>query len=161
MLKLDINMVFNIINILILYLLMKKFLFGPINKIMEKRKKSIEDSLATAEDKNNEALKLKKQYEDHLANAEEQAAIIINEAKEKALVEHNKQIQQTKEEIAKMIEEANKSIELERKKATIEIQADITQIALAAASKVIKKNVDDSINTHLINDFLHEVGVSK
>lgn len=161
MLKLDINMVFNIINILVLYLLMKKFLFGPINKIMEQRKNSIEDSFAKAENKNNEALELKKQYEDHLANAEERAAVIVKEAKEKALAEHDKQLQQTKDEIARMMEEANKSIELERKKAMQEIQSEIVQIALAAASKVIKKNVDDNINTLIINDFLHEVGVSK
>jgi F-type H+-transporting ATPase subunit b len=161
MLKLDWNMVFNMVNILILYLLMKKFLFGPISEIMEKRSNTITTSLMEAENKNKDALQLKQDFEKMLETADEKAASIIKEAEQRALEEHDKQIIATKEEITKMIEEANKSIELERKKSMEEIQSEIANIAIAAAVKVIQKNVDSSTNDRIINDFLQEAGVGK
>ena len=48
MLRVDINLVFTIINLLVLYLLMKKFLFGPVVAVMEKRKAMIEEQFANA-----------------------------------------------------------------------------------------------------------------
>jgi len=161
MLKLDWNIIFNIVNVFVLYLLMKKFLFGPINEIMEKRTNSIEASFAEIDNKNKEALNLKHEYEEALENAEDKATNIIKEAKQRALEEHDKQIKIIKEEASKMIEDANKSIELERKLSMQNIQAEIAGIAMLAATKVIQKNMDDSTNKQIINDFLAEAGAGK
>lgn len=161
MLKLDWNIIFNIVNIIILYLLMKKFLFGPITEIMEKRTNLIKASFSEAENKNNEALKIKQEYELALENAEEKAKSIIKGAKQRALEEHDKQIEATKDETSRLIEDANKSIQLERKISMQNIQSEIADIAVNVASKVIQKNVDDSINKQIMDDFLTEVGVGK
>jgi len=161
MLKLDINIIFNIINVLVLYLLMKKFLFVPVTAIMEKRTSIIKTSFEEAENKNNEALNLKHEYEAALENAEEKAVNIIKEAKQRALEEHDKQINATKEEIIKMVEDAKKSIELERIKAMQEAQSEIASISMIVASKLIQKNLNDSSNKKMINDFLAEVGSVK
>ncbi len=161
MLKLDWNIVFNMINIFVLYLLMKKFLFGPITEMMEKRTNAIQASFTEAENKNKVALELKQEYEIALENAEEKAINIIKEAKQRALVEHDKQILITKEETLKLMEEANKSIEFERKKSMQNIQSEIAGIAMIAAAKVIQKNVDNSTNQQIINDFLTEAGAGK
>lgn len=161
MLKLDWNIVFNMINIFVLYLLMKKFLFGPITEMMEKRTNAIQTSFAEAENKNKVALELKLEYEEALGNAEEKATSIIKEAKQRAILEHDKQIKITKEETLKLMEEANKSIELERKKSMQDIQSEIAGIAMIAAAKVIQKNVDNSTNQQIINDFLAEAGAGK
>ena len=64
MIKIDINLVFTIINLIVLYLLMKKFLFGPIIGVMEKRKAMIDEQFASAEKTTTEANQLKGQYED-------------------------------------------------------------------------------------------------
>lgn len=161
MLKLDWNIIFNIINVFVLYLLMKKFLFGPITEIMEKRTNSINASFAEIENKNKEALKLKQEYELALENAEKKAASIIKEAKQRALEEHDKQIKATKDETLKLIEDANKTIDLERKKSMQNIQSEIADITMLVASKIIQKNMNDSVNNKIIEDFFTEVGVSK
>ena len=44
MIEININLVFTIINLIVLYLLMKKFLFGPILNVMEQRKNMIDQS---------------------------------------------------------------------------------------------------------------------
>lgn len=52
MIKIDINLVFTIINLIVLYLLMKKFLFGPIIGVMEKRKAMIDEQFAFSREDN-------------------------------------------------------------------------------------------------------------
>lgn len=160
MLKLDWN-IFNIVNVFVLYLLMKKFLFGPVTAMMEKRKDEIKASYADTENKNNEAIKLKQKYEEALENAGEQVISIIKDAKQRALEEHDKQIKVTKEEVLKIMADANKSIEIERKLSIQNIQSEIAGIAMLAASKIIQKNVDNSSNKQIINDFLAEAGAGK
>jgi F-type H+-transporting ATPase subunit b len=161
MLKLDWNIIFNIVNVFVLYLLMKKFLFGPITSIMDKRKNAIKTSFEEAENKNNEALKLKNEYLEALNNAEEKAASIIIEAKQRALEEHDKQIRATKVEISKMIEDANQLIAIERKKSMEDVQSEVAGIAMVIAAKLMQKNMDENTNKQLVNDFLTEAGVSK
>ena len=162
MLKLDWwNLVFNMINVLVLYLLMRYFLFGPVTEIMEKRKNAIEASLAEADEKNSEALQLKQDYEKALEDADEKATAIVKEAKQRALGEHDRQINATQKEISEMMESAKKSIELEKQKSMQDIQLEIAGVAMAAAAKVIRKNVDDSTNKKIIDDFLAEEGAGR
>lgn len=59
MLRLDINLVFTVINLLVLYFFMRKFLFGRVNKIVEERKALIEKQFADAEAAQNEADSMK------------------------------------------------------------------------------------------------------
>lgn len=152
---------FNIINVLVLYWLMKKFLFKPVMAIMEKRTNTIKSSLEDADNKNNDASKLKQEYEGILATADEKASQIIKAAKQRAAEEHDKQIRETNEEIARMMQEANKTIEFERQKSMQNIQSEIARLAMIAAAKVVQKNVDNSTNNQLINDFLKEAGTGK
>lgn len=161
MLNLDWNIIWTIVNILILFLFLKKFLFKPVTEMMEKRQQLIENSFKEAEDKKAEAQELKNQYELELSHASEEAAKILNEAREKAAQETNRQLREAKEEANKIILEANKTIELERQKTLQNAQAEIAGIAMLAASKIIGKNVDDDTNKQLLGDFIKEVGASK
>jgi F-type H+-transporting ATPase subunit b len=146
---------------MVLYVLMKKFLFGPIIEIMEKRSKTIADSISDAEEKSSAAQELKLKYEDILKDAEVMADRIVKEAKQSALKVQEKQIEETKAEIAKMMEDANKSIELERQKSMQNIQSEIAGIAMTAAAKILQKNIDESANTQIMNDFFAQAGVNK
>jgi F-type H+-transporting ATPase subunit b len=161
MLKLDWNIIFNMINVFVLYLLLKKYLFGPVNEIMEKRANAVKASLEEADNKNKEASMLKTEYEEALRNAQDKAVGIITDAKQRASEEHDRQIIETKEEAAKLIEDAKKAIETERKLSMQAAQSEIAGIALLAASKVLQKNVDENTDKQIINDFLAEAGAGK
>lgn len=161
MLNLDWNILWTIVNILVLFLFLKKFLFKPVTEMMEKRKQLIENSLQDAEDTKAEALQLKNQYEQELSHANEEAAKIINEAREKAMLETNRQLRQAREEAAKIIQDATKTIELKRQKSLQNAQAEIAGIAMLAAAKIIGKNIDNDTNKELLGDFMNEVGAAK
>ena len=155
------NVIFNMINIIVLFVFFRVFLFKPVNNIMESRKEVILDSLKDADNKKTEAYKLKSDYETELKQAGNQAGSIIKEARERAEVEYNKILQEARQESVKVLEEANRVIELERKKSMESAQAEIAGIAMLAAAKVIGKNVDDNSNRQLLDDFLKEVGAAK
>jgi F-type H+-transporting ATPase subunit b len=161
MLKLDWNIVFNMINVFVLFLLLKKYLFGPVTEIMEKRTNAVKASLDEADNKNKEASMLKSEYEDALKNAQDRAVGIISNARQKALEEHDRMLLQTKEEAAKLIEDAKKTIETEKKLSIQAAQSEIAGIAMLAASKVLQKNVDENTGRQIINDFLAEAGAGK
>ena len=161
MLQLDWNIVWTVVNIIVLFLFLAKFLFKPVNEIMAQRTKAVEDAFQEAEDKKQEALQLKSNYEEALSHAEQESIKIIKEAKERSQLEYQRQIQETKEEAAKVMQEANRNIQLEKKKSMESAQSEIAGIALLAASKVLQKNVDENTNKQLVGDFLKEAGVSK
>ena len=161
MLALNWNIIWTFVNILVIYLFLKRFLFKPVTEMMEKRAQTIEDSLQDAEDTKLEAVKLKDEYQAELSQADEEAAKIINEARERAASEYNRKIKETREEAARIMQEASKSIELERKQSIQNAQAEIAGIAMLAASKIINKNMDDNTNKQFLGEFLKEVGASK
>ena len=72
MIEININLVFTIINLIVLYLLMKKFLFGPILNVMEQRKNMIDQQFASAKDTEEQAYELKGKYEDALKSAKDE-----------------------------------------------------------------------------------------
>ncbi len=155
------TLIFNVVNIIILFVFFRLFLFKPINNILEKRKELIVDSLQDADKKKAEAYRLKADYEAELKQAGDQAGSIIKEARERAEAQYNRVLQEAKQESAKVIEEANRMIELERKKSIESAQAEVAGIAMLAAAKVIGKNVDDNTNRQFLDDFLKEVGAAK
>jgi ATP synthase, F0 subunit b len=149
------------VNVLVLFLFLKHFLFKPVTEMMDKRANTISDSLQEADDRKSEAYQLKKDYEENLKHASEEATGIIKEARERADIEYNRKLEEAKEEASKVMTEANVAIELERKKSLESAQAEIAGIAMLAAAKVIGKNVDDNTNKQFLGDFLKEVGASK
>lgn len=161
MINLNWTIIWNIVNVLILFGFLKKFLFKPVTEMMEKRQNLIVTSLQEADDTKSEAYQLKSNYEEELKNAGEKATGIIKEARVRAELEYNKKLDEAKVDAAKFIAEANKTIELEKKKSMESAQAEIAGIAMLAAAKVIGKNVDDNTNKQFLGDFLKEVGAAK
>ena len=80
MIEININLVFTIINLIVLYLLMKKFLFGPILNVMEQRKNMIDQQFASAKDTEEQAYELKGKYEDALKSAKDESMRIVNQS---------------------------------------------------------------------------------
>ena len=81
MIQINLNLVFTIINLLVLYILMKKFLYGPVIRIMDQRKEMIEQQFEEAKKTEDRANQLQKQYENALKSAKEESYQIVEQAK--------------------------------------------------------------------------------
>lgn len=161
LINIDAAIVWPIVNIIVLFLFFKIFLFKPVMGIIDKREGVINGRLNDAENIKEEAIQLKVNYEKDIKNASAEAQAIIKEARERAELEYSKKLAEAKADAATLIAEANKLIELEKKKAMESAQAEIAGIAMLAAAKVIGKNVDTDSNQQLLGDFLKEVGAAK
>lgn len=154
MLTLNWNVFWIVFNIIVLFILLRIFLFKPLNKLAEKRTALIEGQIEDADAKNKEATALKEQYEASLRGAKEESAQIVSTAKERAQVQYNSIIEKANEDAAHIVEQANRAAESDREQIMREAHNEIAGIALAAASKVLGSTVDGNSNKKLLDDFL-------
>ena len=97
-----VNFIFMIINVLILFLIVKKFLFGRVDEIIKKREEEIADSYKAADKATEEALASRKEYEDKVRSVEKDKAEIISDASKKAETESSRIIGKANEEADKI-----------------------------------------------------------
>ena len=147
MIKIDINLVFTIINLLVLYLLMKKFLFGPIIKVMDVRKAMIDQQFAGAKEQEDQAKALKEQYEGALKSAREESFQIMEQARKEA-----------KAQASAMLAKAQEDINTERENAMRQMKDDVASLAMEAAGKIIGKNSGADQDLSLYDQFIEKAG---
>lgn len=156
--NLDWTLLFQWGNLLILYLVIKKFLFGPIQNIIESREKEVQALYDAAEQAKNDAAAMKEEYSEHLANAKDEANEILKIANKKATVRGEEIIRDAQEKAAAIVARADVQIEMERKRAFEEVKQDISDIALLAASKVVERELSAEEHERLIGEFIENVG---
>ncbi len=158
MIKIDINLVFTIINLLVLYLLMKKFLFGPIIKVMDVRKAMIDQQFAGAKEQENQAKALKEQYEGALKSAREESFQIMEQARKEAKAQADKTVEDTQAKVSAMLAKAQEDINTERENAMRQMKDDVASLAMEAAGKIIGKNSGADQDLSLYDQFIEKAG---
>jgi len=152
--------IWTIINLLILYIFLKKILFVPVTKFMDNRTQSIKDSIANAEKLKAESEEMRQKYEDQLKNVYVEAEQIIKDARNRADDEYKAIINAAQKEAEELIAKAHEEIELERQRMMKRIRNEVAGLALSAASKVIEANMNTERNRKLVDKFLDEVGAA-
>ncbi|MBP0979723.1 MAG: F0F1 ATP synthase subunit B [Oscillospiraceae bacterium] len=150
------TIIFNLINTLILYKIIKKFLFGPVNKIINDRKSEIKQDYDRANKTLEEATDLKKDYENKINNSNQEALEIIDSAKVRATEKYNEIINEARDKASNLINKANKQIELESKKAINNIKDEVADIAVLMAAEVLKKEISLDDHKKIIDKFFDE-----
>lgn len=160
MLRLDWNLVFTIINLVILYLILNKLLIGPVTGIMEKRQALIKTQLDDAAEKEAQAMDLKGKYETALAQARTESNVLIEEAKDRGKAEYERIVQDANQEASRLRKEAQKSIALEKDNAVRELESQIADLALSAAEKMLMDQTGRSAQSDqvLYDQFLKKAG---
>jgi F-type H+-transporting ATPase subunit b len=152
--------VFAILNLLLLYFVLRKVLFKPVTEFMENRTQSIKNSIDEAEKQKAEAIELKRSYEEQIAHAKEDAEKIIREARAKAETEHEQIVAQARTEAEALMTRAREDIENERRQMISELRAQVAGLALAAATRVIEVSLDTEKNRALVDKFIDEAGAA-
>lgn len=159
MLRVDINLVFTIINLLVLYLLMKKFLFrSGCSRYWKRENAMIEEQFANAAAAEKNANELKSQYEDTLKTANADADNIIQEAKTTAKTEYDRIVSDANSQAGKIIENAEKTVVSQREKTLRGLESQIAGLAIDTAAKVIGEQAGSLDNAKLYDEFLNKAG---
>ena len=158
MLNLDWNIVWTIVNILVLFLLLKHFLFKPITEMMESRTAEIENNLKDAEDQKQKASELTAQYEEKLQGAHAEAVQIVSEARQRGQREYDAILKTAGQDAQKEQERARADMEREREEMLRGVQENVTELVLLTASKLSQKELDEESDRKLVDSFLSEAG---
>lgn len=145
-------------NLLVLYAILKKLLFATVKKVIDDRENEVKTLFEQAESAKSDALSLKTEYENNILNSKEKAAEIIKEATVNATKRADDIISDAQVQTADLKRKANDSIELEKKRATQELRADISKLVISAAEKVVQKEINSDDHKKLIDDFVNQVG---
>ena len=147
-----------LINLLLLFLLLKHFLFKPVQNILNARQAEIDKSYADAETAQTRAEELRDEYEKRISDAKAEAADIAMAASRKAQAHYDEVVGTAKADAARLREKAEAQIEQEKKKAMNELKDEISGIAVDIASKVVEREIDEKDHEELISEFIKGVG---
>ena len=144
------DLIINIINIIVLFVIVKSLAYKPVKKFLDARKARIDESLKNAENKNAEAdaLKQSKQESDKIMgeaelSAQKRAAEITADADKKA---------------TDITEKARKDAEREYNERLAGLRADVTDIAFDISKKILSREVTDADNMAIADEFFSKYG---
>lgn len=161
MIDLNATLIAQIINFLILVAILSKVAYKPIMKALAERQARIESSIAQADLEKGEAEKLKREYQEQLALARAEAQNIVEKATRLAEVTKDEILVAARAEHAKMLKEAQEEINRERQRALSELRNEVVALSMAAATKIIEKNLDAEVNGKLVADFISKLDDKK
>ncbi|MBR6322082.1 MAG: F0F1 ATP synthase subunit B [Lachnospiraceae bacterium] len=145
-------------NLILVFIVLRKFLFKPVRRMIDERQKEIDDLYADAEGKQAEADKLRLQYEERIGTAKAEAAQIIRNANLEARKEGDAIVRIAKSEASAIREKAEKDIALEKKRAMNEMKDDISAIAVEIAEKVMEREITVEDQSQLVDEFIRKIG---
>ena len=158
MLRLDMNLVWTIINLLIIYWIVRKFLFKPVKKVLEARQAEIDKQYADAQNTQDAAEAMKKQYEDSLSTVAEEKAGILNEARSRAGDEYEKIVADARAEADKIKSDAKKAADMEQEKYMQQAREQIADLVVAATAKIVASRQSEEADRELYNQFIAKTG---
>ena len=150
-------MVWTLVIFVVLAFILSKYAFGPITAAVAAREQALEDAIAGAKRDREEAATLLAEHRANLAASRDEAQKLIADARVSAERVRAELVEQAHGEQASMLARARQEIESEKTKAIAELRREAVELAIAGASKVIEKNLDQESNRKLVESFLASV----
>lgn len=152
------TMIFAWINLVILYVFLKKLLFKPVKNMIDSRQKEIDDMYSEAEGAKSSANEMKAQYEEKIASADAESEEILRRAVRRAELREEEILREADKKAARVMERAEEQIELEKKRAVNDVKNEVSSIALGIAEAVIERDIDKNDHNSLIDEFIDKLG---
>ena len=149
---------FILLNTLTIYFVAKKFLFGPVMKIIRDRQKEIDDLYLQADQTKDQAEQLRMEYEEKLSAAAQTSDRLVKEAMERGKNREEEIIRQATKEADAIRQKASADIAREKKQAINDAKNEISSLAMEIAGKVVGESMDAARQEKLVDSFLEELG---
>ena len=149
---------FILLNTLTIFFVAKKFLFGPVMKIIADRQQEIDDLYAGANSAKTEAEALRTEYQEKLADARSASERIVKEAVARGQAREEDILRKANADAAAIMDKASADIAMEKKKAINDAKNEISGLAMAIAGKVVGRELNAADQETLIDRFIEELG---
>jgi len=153
-------MIWTILAFGVSMLILKKYAWPPISKILEERQALINDSITSAEETRSEADLLLADYRQRLTEAREQADEIIVRARKAAETTKSEAVSAGQEKREELLEAARRDIEAETRKALEDIRKEVANLTVLATEQVTRKTLTEADQKQLVEEALREVDFS-
>lgn len=147
-------LLFQIVNFLLLFFILRKVLYKPILNFLEVRRKKIEEGLAKSEKFEEEWQKMKDAQKEGAAKTEKEAAMIMEKARSFAEKKEKEILALTQQKSEKIIEEAKRDIAREKDKILTEVKKEAADFVVFAAEKILKRTIKDKDEKEIIKETL-------
>lgn len=145
-------------NLTILFIILKKFLYGPIEKMLKKRREEIDSEYNDAETAKQVAQAKDAELTSRLENAKAEAEGIVKEAADMAKARGDKIVEDAKVQAQGIIRQAESNAELEKKRAEAAIKTQIIDVSTALTEKMLEREINADDHKALIDDFIEKIG---
>ena len=152
------TILWTVVNLLVLYLFLRKFLFGRVNAVLEQRQALIQQALEDARAKDEASQASCTAYEAKLAGARQEAEQILSQAKAQAERDSRQRLEEAQQQAARTLEEARARTQAERAEMLRGARQEVASLALMAAAKAAGQSMDAPAERALVESFLSEVG---
>ena len=153
-------MFWTLIIFVILLFVLSKFAFGPLTAAVAARERALEEAIEGAKRDREAAAKLMAEQQAQIEAARTEAQRYIAEGRAAGEKMRADMIEQTRRDQQEMLDRARREIENEKVRAIAELRREAVDLAIAGASKVVEKNLDDASNRKLVESFLAGVATN-
>jgi F-type H+-transporting ATPase subunit b len=151
---------FTLVNIGILFVVLRAILFKPVSKFMEDRAKKIQDAINQAEENKSQARLLREQFEAQIKTAREEAEFIIRSAREKAQEQAEEIIAGGKEKAEALLANARRQLEAEEQAALARFRAEAAALVVSASARLLRRELNQEDSRRYAGLLLRELGKS-
>ena len=151
---------FTLLNFLAVFFVGKRFLWGPVMKIITDRQEEIDKMYADAESARTSAQALEAEYQTKLAAAAQTSEEMVRAAVVRGQAREDEIIRQVNQRAEAILEKADADIRQEKKKALNDAKDEISDLALAIAAKVVDRELKPADHDRLVDQFINELGDS-
>lgn len=152
------TILWTIVNLLVLYFFFKKFLFGRVNEVLDRRAALVKSRLDEAEVQKAAASKLAEEYRERLSDADTEAAQIVNRARAKGQREYETLHSRAEAEANRLRQETREQLAAEREEMLRGARREVASLALLTAAKLSGRMLDEEGDGALLDAFLTEDG---
>lgn len=152
------TIIVTLVTFLILLALLKKFAWGPLKDVMDKREHDINKDIDNAEQAKLNAQKLEEQNKQTLKETQDEVQKILEESKVQARKQHEEIIHEANIRANGMIETAQNEINSEKERAIADINNQVSELSVLIASKVLQKEISDKDQKALVEKYIKEAG---
>jgi F-type H+-transporting ATPase subunit b len=154
-------MIWTLVAFVITLWVLKKYAFGPVQKIIDERRDRIRQSIDEADHAREEARSLLEEHRKLIGQAKTEAEEILSEARRVGDTQRERVRQETEEDRARRLEETKRQIDQATQQALAQIRREVADLSLLAAEKITRKSLTDADKQRLIDEALSEIDFSR
>lgn len=154
------QIIISLCNLTILFLILKKFLFKPVKKLLAEREALANAEYEKAQSARALAEESKREWDEKLKSADAEASMIVDNAHEQAKLLSSRIEADAKEKADRIVSSAKSEAELEYKRASDSIRGEIVDVSTTIVEKVLGREIDKEQHHELISSFLDGIGES-